>query len=62
MTTDSGSTQPSSSSTGTRPLAGFASTSQSGRLARSIVTVSYGIDFSASTIRARVHSRATGRP
>ena len=53
MTEDSDSTQPSSSSTGTRPSGGLRSMSHAGRFARSIVTVSYGTPFSARTMRVR---------
>ena len=53
MVADSGSTNPPSSSTGTRPAGGLSSISQSGRRSRSISTVSYPIPFSASTMRTR---------
>ena len=52
ITADSGSSQPSSSSTGTFP-AGFFSYSHAGRSRRSISTGSYATPFSASTIRTR---------
>ena len=52
ITADSGSTQASSSRTGTFPT-GFFSYSQAGRSARSISTGSYSMPFSASTMRTR---------
>ena len=53
ITADSASTRPpSSSTTGTRP-AGFFSYSHAGLSPRSIHTLSYGICFSARTMRTR---------
>ena len=52
ITADSGSVQPSSSITGTRPV-GFFSKIHAGRSDRSISTTSYSTPFSASTMRTR---------
>ncbi len=52
ITADSGSGRPSSSSTGTRPVA-FFSYSHVGRSERSISTTSHSTPFSARTILTR---------